>query len=261
MKKKWILPALAGILTIAGMVYWGYGLNKDKKQLVTYLNNRNQRAFYEMVGHVENVENMLSKGIVSSSPTQRMMLFADIWQQAYAAQENLTQIPMTGPSMTRTSRFLNQTGDFTWSLAKNFARGLAVKPDDMTKLNKLHTEAGFLAAELQKIERSAADGRLTWGEIQGAADKKLKQATLLPAGLQKLDKSMEEFPTLIYDGPFSDHIVNRKPRGLTGIEINRNKASEIAKNFVETGSENMFKVSKTENVNGTIPAFRIYLNY
>ncbi len=260
--KRWriIIPALVGLLAVAGLAYWGYSLSRERRQLVTYLNNRNQRAFYEMVGRVENVEVMLSKGVVSNSPQQRMMIFADIWRQANAAQENLAQIPMAGPSVTRTSNFLTQAGDYAWSLAKKYARGTALQPDDIKKLNTLHTEAGFLATELQKIDRSAADGRLTWTEIKSGTDSKLRtKVASVPMGLQKIDKNMEEFPTLIYDGPFSDHIFRKKPKGLTGSQITVNQAADIARSFAETGSGKKYRVTRTENVNGTIPAFRVYL--
>lgn len=259
MKRWWIVPALIGVLAIAGFAYWGYGQSTDKKQLLTYLNNRNQMAFFQLTDHVENVEAMLSKSIVSNSPKQRMMLLADIWQQAYSAQSNLTQIPISGPSVTRTSSFLTQTGDFAWSLAKKYARGTEPKPEDLKKLNQLHTQAGFLAVELQKIQRSAAIGRLSFGELKADSDKKLKKQAMVPSGLGKIDKNMQGFPTLIYDGPFSDHIYNRTPRGLTGANINQSQAQDIARRFAESGGKTKYKVDRTDNVKGTIPAFRITL--
>lgn len=259
LRKWWIIPTLAAVLAVGGLAYWSYDLYRDRQQMVTYLNNRNQRAFYEMVGHVENMEVMLSKGIVSNSPRQRMMIFSDIWQQAWAAQENLTEIPIAETALTRTSGFLSQTGDYTWSLAKKYARGIAVKPEELQKLNQLHTEAGLLAAELQKIESTAADGLLTWGEVRNQSNRKLKTGTTVPDGLQKIDKKMQEFPTLIYDGPFSDHIVQRKPLGLTGKNIDRDRAALVARKFVEAGSSARYKVVKTETVNGIIPAFRVHL--
>ena len=257
MKRWWTVPALIGVLAIAGFAYWGYGQSTDKKQLLTYLNNRNQMAFFQLTDHVENVEAMLSKSIISNTPKQRMMLLTDIWQQAYAAQSNLSQIPITGPSATRTSSFLTQTGDFAWSLAKKYAGGTELKPDDLKRLNQLHTQAGFLAVELQKISRSAAGRQLSFGEIKSASDKKLKSQAMVPSGLTKIDKNMQGFPTLIYDGPFSDHIYNRTPRGLTGANINQSQAHDIARRFVESGGKTKYKVERTDNVKGTIPAFRI----
>jgi len=259
LRRWWIIPALAGILVVGAVAYWGYGVTRDNRQLVTYLNNRNQRSFYELMGNVEHMEVMLSKGIVSGSPTQRMMIFSDIWREAYAAQENLTSIPIAGPSLTRTSAFLSQTGDYAWSLAKKYARGIAVKPEELDKLNELHTEAGYLAAELQKIEKNASDGRLLWSEIKSRGDKTLKDRTPVPDSLTEINRNMEEFPTLIYDGPFSDHILQRKPLGLTGKQITRAQASDLARRFVEAGVNTKYRVTDTETVNGLIPAFRIHL--
>lgn len=258
--KRWLwgFPVIAGIIAIAGLWYWGNGAVREKNQMLTYLNNRNQMSFYELVGNVQNVEAMLSKGIVSNSPRQRMLIFSDVWQKANAAQENLSQVPISGASFTRTSKFLAQTADYTWSLAKKYSRGEAISSDEMGKLNELHRQAGFLASELLRIEKTASDGRLSWSEISSSADRNLKYQSLA-GGLQKIDKSMENFPTLIYDGPFSDHIAKRKPLGLTGAMINKDKAASIAKGIVETGSNIKYKVVRTDNVNGNIPAFRIHL--
>lgn len=261
MRRWWIIPALAGAFVIAGLGYWGYNQFQDRQQLATLINNRNQRAFFEMVGNVQNMEVLLSKGIVSGSPKQRMLIFADIWQQANSAQENLTQVPMTGRNLTRTSKFLTQTGDFAWSLAKKYARGQTVASGELAQLNELHREAGFLASELNQITRTASDGLLTWGELRTGSKRKLAgQPLTVPDGLGEIDKTMEDFPTLIYDGPFSDHIVNRKPASLTGSPVDRGQAGNIAERFVESGSKTDFKVVRTDSVNGNIPAFRVYLS-
>ncbi|WP_418791168.1 germination protein YpeB [Phosphitispora sp. TUW77] len=260
MKKKWwMISGLAAVLVIGGLVYWGYGLSRDREQIITYMNNNNQRAFYQLMDHVENMEVMLSKSLVSNSPLQRMVIFSDVWQESFAARENLAQIPITGSSMTRTATFLTQAGDFVWSLAKKFARGETIKAEDITKINELHTEAGYLAAELENIEKKAADYRLTWGEIKTKSQKDMGQEVNVPSGLENINKKMEDFPTLIYDGPFSDHIINRKPLGLTGNIISKEKAGTLARIFAEAGTSLKYRVINIENVNGIIPAFRVYL--
>ncbi|MHB9095351.1 MAG: germination protein YpeB, partial [Eubacteriales bacterium] len=133
-------------------------------------------------------------------------------------------------------------------------------PDELKRLNELHTQAGYLAVELQNIEKSAANGRLRWDETKRVNDQKLqKQALPVPAGLQKIENNMQGFPTLIYDGPFSDHIMNRNPTGLTGSNIDGTRAADIARSFVNAGAVTKYKVIRTENVRGTIPAFRIHL--
>lgn len=261
MKKRWlIIPAIAALLAAVGFAYWGYGLNRDRDTLITFLNNRNQRAYFELLGSVQNMELMLSKGIVSNSSRQRALLFTNIWQQAVQAQENLNQIPMSGNSMSRTNKFLTQTGDYAWSLAKKYARGETVNPSEISKLNELHTEAGFLAVELQRLADLRNIGRLSWGELRKQVDRDLRnQQSPTLVGLQKIDKDMEEFPSLIYDGPFSDHILTRNPKALTGDMVNASQAGAIAVKLVESGTGGNFRVVRTEGVNGVIPAFRIHL--
>lgn len=258
-RRTWLITlALAGI-ALAGTAFWGYTQYTEKQRMVTYLNNRNQKSFFEMVGHVENMEVLLSKTIASGSSNQKRMLLSDLWMQSTAAQEDLGILPMSQFQSNRTQKFLNQVGDYAYSLAKKYSSGGQVAPQETTRLQKLHTEAGALSTQLTKISSQALSGRLSWGEI---ANKKpgVKSASIasLSDGLRKVDKQMQEYPTLIYDGPFSDHIDKKAPRGLTGTPIDAVKARSIANSYLAGGNKPMFRIQRVGNVNGRIPSFRVY---
>ena len=250
-----------GVLT-AVTGFLGYNQFLQKKLLETHLANRNQKAFFEMTDHVRNMQVLMSKGMVANSPRQNILLFSDLWQQANAAQNNLASLPVNQATIGRTSRFIRQAGDFAYTLAKKNARGIPVKSGDWDTLARLHTEAGVLNTELQRILTHASDGKLTWGEIGQATPAKLNKANqqLSSAdGMNRIDKRMQEYPTLIYDGPFSDHIKRRQPMGLSGKNISSGDAGLIALDFAHAASGKKYIIRGTSQVNGTIPAFRVHL--
>lgn len=70
-------------------------------------------------------------------------------------------------------------------------------------------------------------------------------------GQQGGEESENKYPTLIYDGPFSESSQKREPQGVTGQEIDVNKAQQIAAELLGEGAS----VESTGESNGTIPTF------
>ena len=66
---------------------------------------------------------------------------------------------------------------------------------------------------------------------------------------------MGKVPVLIYDGPFSDHVVDRKPRGLTGEEIDKEQARTRARKMVDFKEEGELNISEGTSVNGRITSY------
>ncbi|MFA5577729.1 MAG: PepSY1/2 domain-containing protein, partial [Tissierellaceae bacterium] len=50
--------------------------------------------------------------------------------------------------------------------------------------------------------------------------------------LVQLDKEFSKTPELIYDGPFADQMVNKKPVGLTGDDVSLEEAASLAQDFL-----------------------------
>lgn len=260
-RRTWLLTVLTAGLLVVGTGYWGYTQYQHKQRLLTYLNNRNQKAFFEMVSQVENMETLLAKSIASGSPYQRSLLFSNLWMQANGAQNNLGTLPLAHFQVARTAKFLNQVGDFAYALAKKDPDKQQITASEERKLAQLHREAGYLAVELQQMRAKAVDGLLTWGEIENQAPR-LKKAGLtgISAGFEKIDGQMQKFPTLIYDGPFSDHIEQKAPKGLTGPVVSATEAKNIAAQYLAKGNKPLFRPVRVRSVTGKIPAYRVYFD-
>lgn len=262
MKRPWQVATIALAVLTVGIGYLGYSQYLQKKLLQTHLANRNQKAFFEMVDHTQNMEVLLAKGMVANSPRQNILLFSDIWQQANAAQEDMAIMSVNHDALGRTAKFIRQVGDFAFSLAKKNARGVPVKSSDWNRLAELHTQAGVLNTELLRIQSEANMGRLTWAEVTRKTKGRLPgTAEQLSTAdrFTRIDKRMQEYPTLIYDGPFSDHIKRRRPLGLTGKTVSSGEAGLIAMDFAGAASGRKYTVTRTATVNGVIPAFRVHL--
>ena len=65
---------------------------------------------------------------------------------------------------------------------------------------------------------------------------------------ENIDKTFVDYPTLIYDGPFSDHLTQIKPKGLTGETLDQEEAKEhVIKFFGKDKVESVNEVGKNDN--------------
>lgn len=258
MYRRWILPA--GLLVLALLVgYWGYGQQSENRMLRTALGNNYMRAFYNLSDHVQNAEVLLGKALVSADPVQSQKLLEQIWEQSGQATDNLTQLPVGDAVLGRTAKFINQLGDYSRSLSTQVATGKTISTEQWETLDQLYTQASSLNSELGRIHAEVADGRLSFTELVLSSSRRLAREgrNLAGGNFQTLDSQMQKYPTLIYDGPFSDHIQQGKARGLTGPEIERDRARMVAMEFMEPGEDEDIIARVTGSVEGSIPAYRV----
>lgn len=261
MRSKWIIPTSLAVVLAIGIGFWGYNQYQGKNQLQTYLANRYQSSFYQLSDHVEKLEVLLAKGMVTSSPTQNLVIFSEIWNESNAAKESLSGVPVSNQALTRTNKFLTQVGDFAYTLNKKGAKGNPPSSGEWQKLAALHRQAGILNTELNKVETTVLDNKLVWTSFRQATDASLaKGGKPVPAqGLIKLEQMMDEYPALVYDGPFSEHLAKRKALGLVGSEVSQDLAKAKMISFCSGIAKQQWKAKSTGITKGLLPAYSFEL--
>ncbi len=259
--KKWGLPALVGVLILAAVGFWGFKEYRDKIMLETYMNNRYQMSFYNLISRVQSMEVLLAKTLAVSGQPDDSLIFSEIWLQAEGARENLTQLPLTSNVVARTAKFLTQAGDFARVKARDINNGETVSEEDYRTLNTLYRQAEQLNRELHTMEAKVADGRLSVSELARAGREELRKgrATAAAADFQGIDRDMQGFPTLIYDGPFSDHLDRAQPAGLGDKPTSADEARNILRQFVDIKGDADYRAQVTNRIRGKIPGYQVEL--
>ena len=248
-----VAVVLAAALILAG--FFGYNTYTEKKQYQTFLQNSYQRSFRELVTNVENIKLLLEKAEVSASPQQSSALMSQTWMQSYSAAENLGQLPITHVSLSKTEKYLNQVGDYSYSLSRTGARNKNISEKDMDQISKLRAYAGELLGELHKMEEDVARGEIRFGEIRKKGRLALRRASkdAVEVSFGNIEDKFSEYPSLIYDGPFSDNVIEGKPKGLDGEDVSLEKAKEKAKKFV--GEDKAGRIIETSSGKGKIHTY------
>lgn len=250
------------VVLIAVIAAWGIFQYKRAADLRQELDNQYNRAFYEMVGYVNNVEVLLMKGMISSTPKMVAQTLQEAWHQANLAQTNLGQLPITQEVLANTSKFLSQVGDFAYALDRQNIGGKGINEDQYKQLEQLHEYSVSLEDGLNNLQASIAGGRINWNELANKGTEMFqKQSENLTSQLfTEVDNTFQEFPTLIYDGPFSDHMTGLKPKGLTGDEVSVEQATEKVKKFF--GEDKVAAVEHTGEIQtDTLPAYNFKITF
>ena len=234
---------MIGVLCVALVIalVWGGQQRSGLEAYRTYLENQYHRSFFELVDTVDNLEVRLSKMMVTASPSQSIVLLSEVWRQASAAQEQLSHLPMREAGLSGTARFINQLGDYAYTLTKKAADGTPITQDEMDQLTALHNQCVDISAQLALLRNHVETGLVRWADnplVQSdkatqAAD--AGQADSLPIDRRQFDtieKTVVEYPTLIYDGPFSDSVQNALPKALPNTVVDEQGALDAAALFL-----------------------------
>lgn len=258
-KNKYIYIGL--IIAIIGLGAWGAYQYNIKQNYSNYIDNQFKRKYYDLVGSVETISTELSKLMVSTQTKENIVLYSKIWQNAYNAEEYLSQLPIDHKQVNKIAKFLNQLGDYTFAMAQKSIKDKTLSTKDIDNLENLNNYAVELSEDLHKVEKDAVEGKV-WQSIfkrKKSSQKlnqkaeKLEEQNPIQVSFAKFEERMTEYPELIYDGPFSENVIEGVRPKLKGEKITKEQASEKVKEFI--GKENINKIDAQEGTKGRINTF------
>ena len=226
-----------------------YRSSKHCRELDVAVNNSYDRAFFELSDYVEDIDVLLSKAQLASTPAQLASISNEIFMQAAEAKSCFGQIPQQDISLENTAKFLSQVGDYTYVLSQNMINGQAISEEEYGVLNSLNDYATQLSKSLNDIEARIYKGEISFNTARGAEiiTRALAAEDIL-GDLENVEKSFEGYPSLIYDGPFSEHIENAKSKMLDeAAEVSKEQALDKAKSFLGSEGEGLEFESEMSN--------------
>jgi germination protein YpeB len=126
------------------------------------------------------------------------------------------------------------------------------------KLQSMRQQCANLSQALLNLEGDVNEGTIRWTEIVRGTRRTVEDAEddLLTENFKTLEDPNEPAPTLIYDGPFSDHIDQEQPKGLTGGTITKEEARDIARDFPDYAGNPNLVIKDLGTAQGKIEAYQ-----
>lgn len=250
-----LTPVIFSFLVIIVLLGYIIKIRNDNKQA---LENRYNQAFYEMASYIENIDTLLAKSLVSKDPSHGARTMSEVWRQANLAKTNLSQLPIEQNLISQTSKFLSQTSDFSRTLTLQTIDQTPITDEQLSQIQSLTDYADKLQTSILELSSQISEGRLSWNELTKKGSNTFANlgANNESSVFQEMSDNFQDYPGLIYDGPFSDHITDLTPRGITGEDIDEEKAKKIAVNFI--GNDRIQEITEvSESFNSKIPCYSL----
>ena len=246
------LTAAALTLGILAGVYY-----QQAKRWRLTAGNQYSHAFDELVTAVGELDTALQKSLYATSPGMVNATCTEVFGKAMTAQMSLGVLPFSTEELEQTSGFISRVGDYAFSLARSASAGGEYSPEQRESLQSLSETAGVLADNLKELQTELQTGRLRFSEPERAASTLAETAEAsVPAlgdSMRLIEREFPEVPSLIYDGPFSEHLTGMAPRGLEGLaEVDEEAAREVAARFLSLPKA---KVYPTGECGGDLPCY------
>ncbi len=241
MKKSTLILTLVSVAlgTLAVCFGIGYFVNYSRSNnRANTINGMYERSFYELVDNVNSMESNISKLIVSNSYENQQKLLSDIVKDSVSAQNNLSFLPIRDDSLVNTTKFVNQVNGYCTSLI-NYQDNI-IDASKIDALEKIYDNVSTIKYELNSMTRNINSGYRIVDNL--SSDNNLTNS------LVSIANESIEYPTLIYDGPFSDSQKNKTIKGLNEIECTQEEAKNyLYKKFLGWGVSNLEFVRETNS--------------
>lgn len=259
MKKKQLRSVALVYLCAAVLVFGALaGIYHERaKRGEQALRYNYEHAFGELVTAVSELDAALEKSVWATSPELVGSLCTEVFGKAMTAQMSLGALPFSTQELEQLSGFVSRVGDYAYALSRSAPPAGGYSPEELENLRSLSGTAGTLAQNLKSLRSEVQDGTLLLltperaARTIGAAVP--EDAGTLGGSLRLIEREFPEIPSLIYDGPFSEHLTGAAPKALEGLEtVDMETARTAAAGFLGMSKG---KVRPMGECGGDIPCY------
>ena len=236
---------IMAILMISAIIVLSVFLGISKSQEEKWMANSEynyENAYYTLTDSLLNMENGLSKLRVARSENLVNEMLIEVAMNSQTAVANLTTLSYSGYDMSSVIKYCNQVGDYCKYLAQKIATGGTITEEERNNLDGLYQSTYKLAKSLGEVKESLVAGN----KIVEGIGKLNVDFVNVATGL--VDGTIE-YPSLIYDGAFSDSLAEKEVKGLSGEDISKDGQEDYIKRIL-SGQDVSSVEFITENNNG-----------
>ena len=230
----WATLALALLVTLVKLSESREALEARQAAERTRIEN----LYHRIDDDLNDVDVSLSKLSAASSPRQSVLLLGDVWRSTGSAGAAMGLLPLSHADSCDMSQYITRCGDYAHALMGRMLQGKTLTDEDRKQLDDMRTAC----ARIRQIAGEAIQN----GDYVAADN--------VDAGCyeQRSEAAISEYPTLIYDGPFSESAENQAPKGDPGERITAQQAEAAAGRLFPGG-----KITATDHVPGALPVYEL----
>lgn len=237
------LAAAVGVLGAKDLILMNENESLSLEREYTYT-----RAVGDLSDELDTVSSTLEKQLYASGAEIHRDLSVKLCSDTAEAKSALAQLPNDTADLGTVNKFLSQVGDYSLSLSKKLTSGGEISDKEYKNIEQLYSVSKELCEKMRLLRESVESGETVF--VPDADTR----TPLLSDGYEELDEAMSGCPKLIYDGPFSDNILERTPMMTRDAEkVTRQQALTRCRMVLGIDSNDL---SVINTVSGRMPGWR-----
>lgn len=241
------------------VLFSAFVINAQKaSELSRQLNADAERSLSTLEACMSSINTNLTKGLYANTTPMLSSMAISLTRDAASAKNSLSALPLSDTQLDNMLKFLSQVGAFVSTLDRKLSLGESITSEERNQLKQLIDVSQKLLSELDTITQGVEDGSVSFKQAGSTLQKSADQSVQIDSAFGDAEQTLTDYPTLIYDGPFSDHILNQTPKTLEGkSDISKEKALEIASDFIGIDKNTLRFDSET---NGVIETYNFFVD-
>lgn len=241
------------------VLFSAFVINAQKaSELSRQLNADAERSLSTLEACMSSINTNLTKGLYANTTPMLSSMAISLTRDAASAKNSLSALPLSDTQLDNMLKFLSQVGAFVSTLDRKLSLGEPITSEERNQLKQLIDVSQKLLSELDTITQGVEDGSVSFKQAGNTLQKSADQSVQIDSAFGDAEQTLTDYPTLIYDGPFSDHILNQSPKTLEGkTDVSKEKALEIASDFIGIDKSTLRFDSET---NGVIETYNFFVD-
>ncbi len=250
-----IVAFALAVIAVLSVFFYKYNMKINKLQRT--VSNTLSSNFEELRSNVNNINIALEKSVYCGTAVQLSSMAAELWCESGSAKTALSQLPYGENELTTINKFLSQVGDYSLYLSKKTINGAAIQIEERDNLTKLSQIGQKIEIYLDDIG-VAYNGDAGWTNEINAELNSQESGKGFGKSLEELEDTLTDYPSLIYDGPFSENRENEVAKAIEGdAEISREAARSKAAYALSVSVES---ITDDKDEDGNLPSFGFKAN-
>lgn len=239
-KAIWVLSALCLALFILTAMN-----SAEIKKLERETEAQRQKYLSEFCENLDSMTVSLCKSLCTSTAEMFQKNGNDLMRQAAVAKVSLAGITDETIITDEIYKFLSQAGDYALYLSQK--ENFSLTKDETERLKELYEYSRYLSDSFEQISSDYYSGRVAFThKVNNLLSSAENEGVSFSDSFTDIQQTMGDYPTLLYDGPFADAVLNRKALGLSGDEVTADEARKKAAEYLGCDADGLKKESDTE---------------
>ncbi|MCM1115427.1 MAG: germination protein YpeB [Clostridium sp.] len=215
------------------------------------LENTYQQSLNELAESLDSIETNLTKSIYSNSDKMLLDISADLYAECGEAKDALSRLPVSQMNLSATYKFISQSSDYAGYIAKKISSGQQITDEEHKNLSTLLNYAQALCSSVDSmVSVCNSGGKITASNVKSSTN---IPANALATDMTTAEEAFSNYPTLLYDGPFADAVLNRSSQLIKDKDTySQEEARKIAATALGCNTN---QVSFETEEDGNIPCY------